>query len=356
MAVDKIKPFNDPRVQQRSAVLNGLTYGYLYSEPLPSVARRGTVLLVHGFPDLSFGWRYQIPFLTSLGLTVIAPDCVGYGRTDSPPHTLSDYGYKRAADDLAALCEQLGLAQIILGGHDWGSAVACRMAQYYPKLIMAFFIFSTPYFPPSSRFEPLTNIIRNHMPHMMYQRQMASGVVEDRVQSRAEIRMFLNAVFGTLNTARADRPTGFDVHSGIDLDMVLSGSVPANDLLSSDELDFYAAEFHRNGLTGPVNWYRTREVNWADEYAYFFHNGNIPRPSNLRFGPEHEVLYVRATRDPAITGGMVSRMLPKVDKLTHREIEAGHWVLWQSPAEVNRVLEQWLEEKVFKENHLSSKL
>ncbi|OQU98939.1 hypothetical protein CLAIMM_04648 [Cladophialophora immunda] len=356
MATQKIKPFNDPRVQLRSTVLNGLTYGYLYSEPLPSVVRRGTVLLVHGFPDLSFGWRYQIPFLTSLGLAVIAPDCVGYGRTDSPRHALSNYGYKRAADDLATLCEQLGQAEIVLGGHDWGAAVAWRMTQYYPKLVKALFIFGAPYFPPSSRFEPLANIIRNYMPNLAYQAQLVSGEIEDRVQSRSEIRMFLSAVFGALNDARPDRLAGFDVHSGVNLDLVLSGSIPANDLLSSDELDFYATEFYRNGLTGPVNWYRTREVNWSDENAHFFDNGNNPRPSNLRFGPEHEILYVRATRDPAITDYMVSRMLPKADKLTHREIEAGHWILWQKPAEANHILGQWLEDKVFKGGHFSSKL
>ncbi|KIY00800.1 uncharacterized protein Z520_03466 [Fonsecaea multimorphosa CBS 102226] len=358
MAVDKIKPFNDPRVQLRSTVLNGLTYGYLYSEPLPSVVRRGTVLLVHGFPDLSFGWRYQIPFLTSLGLTVIAPDCVGYGRTDSPRHTLSDYGYKRAADDLATLCQQLDLAQIVLGGHDWGSAVAWRMTQYYPKLVKALFIFGAPYFPPSSRFEPLASIIGNYLPQLAYQAQLVSGEIEDRVQSRAEIRKFLSAVFGALNTAQPNRLAGFDVHSGANLDLILSGAIPANDdgLVSSVELDFYASEFSRNGLTGPVNWYRIREVNWADEYAYFFDNGKVPRPSNLRFGPEHEILYVRATCDPAISDNMVARMVPKVDKLTHHEIEAGHWVLWQKPAEANRILGQWLEDKVFKEGHLSSKL
>ncbi|OAP60215.1 hypothetical protein AYL99_05217 [Fonsecaea erecta] len=356
MSVDKIKPFHDSRVQLRSAVLNGLTYGYLYSEPPPSVARRGTVVLVHGFPDLSFGWRYQIPFLTSLGLTVIAPDCVGYGRTDSPPHKLRDYGYKRAADDLATLCGQLGLAQIALGGHDWGSAVAWRMTQYYPKLVKALFIFGAPYFPPFSRFEPLANIIRNHMPHLAYQAQLASGEVEDRVQSRSEIRLFLNAVFGALDTARPERLAGFDVHSGADLDLILSGAIPTNDLLSSDELDFYASEFSRNGLTGPVNWYRTRQVNWEDEYAHFFDNGNDLKPLNLRFGPDHEVLFVQATRDPAITDDMVGRMLPKVEKLTHREIEAGHWVLWQKPAEANHMLGQWLEDKVFKQGRLSSRL
>jgi pimeloyl-ACP methyl ester carboxylesterase len=72
--VDKIKVHGDPRISHLSAYLNGYTYGYLFSPASPSVPKRGTIFLVHGFPDISMGWRYQIPFLTSLGLDVVAPD------------------------------------------------------------------------------------------------------------------------------------------------------------------------------------------------------------------------------------------------------------------------------------------
>jgi len=44
---------------------------------------RATIFLIHGFPDLGFAWRYQIPFLTKLGLRCVAPDMMGYGDTVS---------------------------------------------------------------------------------------------------------------------------------------------------------------------------------------------------------------------------------------------------------------------------------
>lgn len=72
-----------------------------------TIPYRGTIILIHGFPDISFGWRYQIPFLTNLGLTVVALDCIGYGRTDSPLQHIRDYTYKRISDDIAELCRQL---------------------------------------------------------------------------------------------------------------------------------------------------------------------------------------------------------------------------------------------------------
>lgn len=67
--VDKLTP-ND--VQHKTAVLNGKTYSYILAEPQGK--RLDTVFLVHGWPDMSFGWRYQIPYLASLGLRVVAPD------------------------------------------------------------------------------------------------------------------------------------------------------------------------------------------------------------------------------------------------------------------------------------------
>jgi pimeloyl-ACP methyl ester carboxylesterase len=74
MPTDKIAVRGDSRVQLRSAHLRGRTYGYLYA---PAPGAKGTVILIHGFPDISMGWRYQIPLFLSMGYSVIAPDCMG---------------------------------------------------------------------------------------------------------------------------------------------------------------------------------------------------------------------------------------------------------------------------------------
>lgn len=74
---------NDSRVELRNATLNGVNYNFLFAEPA-SVAVVGTIFLIHGWPDLSLGWRNQIGFLLSKGLRVVAPDMIGYGGTDAP--------------------------------------------------------------------------------------------------------------------------------------------------------------------------------------------------------------------------------------------------------------------------------
>ena len=79
--VDKLSP-DDSRVQYQTANLNGINYSYILAEPKGKVLN--TIFLVHGWPDISFGWRYQIPHLVSLGLRVVALDMMGYAGTDAP--------------------------------------------------------------------------------------------------------------------------------------------------------------------------------------------------------------------------------------------------------------------------------
>ena len=60
---------------------DSLTHGEDYLDAAAQGEQKGTIFLIHGFPDLSLGWRYQIPMLTELGFRCIAIDCMGYGNT-----------------------------------------------------------------------------------------------------------------------------------------------------------------------------------------------------------------------------------------------------------------------------------
>jgi soluble epoxide hydrolase/lipid-phosphate phosphatase len=85
------------------------------------------------------GWRYQIPHLLKLGFRVVAPDCIGYGRSvsdlamfaiqrfdfnrsmfqDAPEGSLESYTFKSQAIDFHELCVSLGCRDVVVGAHDW---------------------------------------------------------------------------------------------------------------------------------------------------------------------------------------------------------------------------------------------
>lgn len=185
--IDKVAP-RDPRIQYKTANLNGITYSYILAEP--SGQALNTIFLIHGWPDLSLGWRYQIPLLTSLGLRVIVPDMMGYGGTDAPEDP-KFYTFKRAADDLATLVKHIGASTIILGGHDWGGAVVYRFAMWYPQLISAVFSVCTPYTPPKTNYVPATVL-----PNFKYQLQLKGPDVEGNIVGEEKLRQFLNGMYG----------------------------------------------------------------------------------------------------------------------------------------------------------------
>src|SRR5262245_36416479 len=89
------------------------------------------VLLLHGEPSWSFLYRKMIPVITDAGLRAVAPDLVGFGRSDKPSKR-SDYTYARHVGWIWAFIEKTGLRDITLVCQDWGSLIGLRVAAEHP--------------------------------------------------------------------------------------------------------------------------------------------------------------------------------------------------------------------------------
>src|ERR1700724_3978099 len=89
------------------------------------------VLCLHGFPESSFSWRFQMPLLARLGYRVWAPNLRGYGGTDSPPDVAA-YRIEVLVDDVAGLIQTSGARETLLVGHDWGGILAWILAMQKP--------------------------------------------------------------------------------------------------------------------------------------------------------------------------------------------------------------------------------
>ena len=85
------------------------------------------ILLLHGEPTWSYLYRKMIPSLAVAGLRVIAPDLIGFGRSDKPS-SMEDYTYERHVEWIRLFIEQLDLREITLFGQDWGSLIGLRVA------------------------------------------------------------------------------------------------------------------------------------------------------------------------------------------------------------------------------------
>jgi haloalkane dehalogenase len=91
------------------------------------------VLLLHGEPSWSFLYRRMIPVLAAAGHRVIAPDMIGFGRSDKPAAT-ADHSYARHVEWMRAfVVDALDLQRITLVGQDWGGLIGLRLVAEHPE-------------------------------------------------------------------------------------------------------------------------------------------------------------------------------------------------------------------------------
>lgn len=102
------------------------------------------VLCLHGFPESSFSWRYQLPLFARLGYRVWAPDLRGYGGT-SRPVGVAAYTLENLEEDVAALIEASGAKDVVLVGHDWGALIAWYYAMFGRLPISKLIIMNVPH-------------------------------------------------------------------------------------------------------------------------------------------------------------------------------------------------------------------
>ena len=101
-------------------------------------------LCLHGFPESSFSWRYQLPLLARLGYRVWAPDLRGYGRS-SRPSGVKAYSLENLEEDVAALIESSRAKEVLLIGHDWGALIAWHYAMFGRRPIAKLIIMNVPH-------------------------------------------------------------------------------------------------------------------------------------------------------------------------------------------------------------------
>ncbi|BDI61339.1 alpha/beta fold hydrolase [Qipengyuania nanhaisediminis] len=101
-------------------------------------------LCLHGFPELPFSWRHQIPLLAEMGYRVWAPALRGYGGT-SRPEGVRAYALDRLVGDVAALIEASGARKVTLIAHDWGAIIAWAFAIVHGEMIDRLVIMNVPH-------------------------------------------------------------------------------------------------------------------------------------------------------------------------------------------------------------------
>ncbi|MGH3635796.1 MAG: alpha/beta fold hydrolase, partial [Mycobacterium sp.] len=218
------------------------------------------VLLAHGFPELAYSWRHQIPVLAAAGYHVLAPDQRGYGRS-SRPDDVSDYNIAELSADLIGLLDDVGAAKAVFIGHDWGAPVAWSTAQLHPDRVAAVVGLSVPpvpraQVPPTQAFR---KVFGDNFFYMLYFQEPGIADAELAADAATTMRRMLGGLRPPADQAAALRmvrpgPEGFIER------LPEPDGLPS--WITAQELDHYVVEFTRTGFTGGLNWYRNLDRNW----------------------------------------------------------------------------------------------
>jgi len=125
-------------LEHRFAQVNGIHLHYVRQGNGPEL-----VVLLHGWPEFWYSWRYQLPVLAEK-FTVVAPDMRGFNLSDKP-EGYQHYRSDEVIRDIRGLVEHLGFSQAYIVGHDWGGAIAWHFATAYPEMTKKLTILNCPH-------------------------------------------------------------------------------------------------------------------------------------------------------------------------------------------------------------------
>jgi pimeloyl-ACP methyl ester carboxylesterase len=260
------------------------------------------VLLLHGFPELSYSWRHQLPALAAAGYRAIAPDLRGYGSSDRPD-TVDAYLAPALIGDIIGLMDALGYDRVHLVGHDWGGGLAWGAAALYPERIRSLVIANAPH--------PVAS---------------AEARVLDPEQRAKSWYMLLFQFVGVAETWLSDN----DFHNF--REMVFRNARPGA-FTAADEQVYIDAFSVDGALTAALNYYRA----------------NMPAAAWIR--PPTQLptittptMVIWGEADTYLGLGLLERSVAKVAGQVRVERLGGvsHWVQQDAPAEVSALLVDWL--------------
>ena len=345
------------------------------------VEDRPLVLLLHGFPELSYSWRKVMLPLAAAGFRVVAPDQRGYGRTTGwdgdYDGDLGSFRILNAVRDALGLVSALGYPDVALvAGHDFGASIAAWCALVRPDMFRSVALMSAPFAgPPALPFDTANNrpqqsssgariheeLAKLDPPRKHYQWYYSTRQANaDMCDCPQGVHAFLRGYFHYKSadwtgnkpyplkswtaSELAKMPTYYimDLHKDmaetVAAEMPSAAQIAACRWLPESELAVYSGEYERTGFQGGLQWYRSRTEGRYDSELQLFSGRTIEVPSIFIAGKSDWGTYQRPGNFERMQQGACTRMLG-----CHLIDGAGHWVQQEQPERVSELLMEFLQ-------------
>lgn len=258
------------------------------------------IVLLHGFPEYWYSWRFQIPFLAERGFRVVAPDLRGYNESDKPRR---GYRISSLLLDIVGLIRGLGYEQATIVGHDWGGVLAWSFAASYPAMTERLIVLNAPH--PAA-----------------YMRELRSNPEQRRKSWYVfffQIPWLPEWVLGRKHAALIGE--------------MLYRSAVQKEAFPHEVLMHYRDAMSKPGaLTAALNYYRT-----------IMRSQLLPGERNKQVVISAPTLLLWGEQDSALTLNLTRGLEPWVPHLRVQTIaHCGHWVQQEQPEVVNDAMASFL--------------
>ena len=342
------------------------------------VPGRPVVLLLHGFPELAYSWRHQLPALAEAGFHAIAPDLRGYGRTTgwAPGHDapIAPYRWFSLVRDALALVLALGHRQVhAVVGHDFGSPLAAWCALLRPDVFPRVVLMSAPFGgPPGLPFDTanhpprpvpdvhaaLAALPRPRLHYQWYYSRPTTAAEMDHPPQG--LLAFLRAYYhhksadwpgnqphplsGWTAEALALLPTYYVMDAADTMPGTVAPHMPTAAQIADCRwlpdaaLQVYVDEYARTGFQGGLNWYRNSTDPQGQAELQLMAGRSIDVPALYIAGASDWGIHQRPGAFAAMQAGACRQL-----RGCHLLPGAGHWVQQEQPEAVNRLLLDFLQ-------------
>ncbi|TVU50547.1 hypothetical protein EJB05_01922, partial [Eragrostis curvula] len=202
----------------------------------------GTVVFLHGFPEIWYSWRHQMLAAAAAGYRAVAPDWRGYGLSDESPE--SEISWEDLVADVLAVLDALSVPRAFLVGKDFGSLPAFYFALRHPDRTRGVASLGIPFIPGPFAFDA--------MPEGFYiLRWREPGGRAEADFGRYDVRRVVRTIY--IIFSRADVPVAKEGQEIMELG---DASAPLPEWFTEKDLDVYASLYQKSGFRGPLQMYR----------------------------------------------------------------------------------------------------
>jgi len=284
-------PPDDPKGRWSHAYLrsNGVKIHYVFA----GQKGKPLMLMLHGFPEDWYSWRYLIPQF-SKDYFVVAVDMPGFGLSEKPTN-FNSYTLNAITEDVAGVIKNLQYLNCILVGHDWGAIISWSIVSMYPKLVKQLIILNTPHI------KTMTNMDYEQMLRSWYTYFFQFP--------------FLPELFLSYNKYSWIRSLYDDAN-------------PNN--VTTEDINYIVNTFaNRTQKTAVLNYYRNL---YSIDLLRFFNGEKLLMP----------VLIIWGENDRFLKSYLLKGSEQIIDNLTINKVNASHWVHQDQPEQVVAHMKEFL--------------